>query len=933
MYHSGHLLKHQKKQQDSQIKLIGKTMNSRKSFSMKSSFMRIFRTTVFYLALGLVLQVITVTNLLASQSPEDKSLKDVKLKITGTNVSFEQALQQIEQQTDFKFFYIKEDVPLNEKVKLNQEEESLYQILQGFAREYGLEFSKINNQIVIKKAENTTYKVSGVVRDISANEPLVFANIIIEGTQQGTTTDANGKFTLTLPQGTYSLRCSFVGYRTEIFSITVPEAVQLTINMSTMDMLLQDVTVYAHRLDETDESEVSALSLQSDRMKQVTSAISDVLRSVQFLPGVTTNNEFSAKFNVRGGNQDENLVLVNGTQVYDPFHLKEAPNASVGIFNTDMIQKMDLLTGGFPARYGDRMSSVLNIEYREGNREKYTGIASLSMANIDALVEGPLGEHGSFMFGGRKSYLEYIMKMLDYDPSIHPSFYDLQGVIGYSLSPSNKILLKFIHAGDKYIEDPHTTFEGPYQWKDGDSFTATQQWNDSVNNKAHYYSNMIALQNVNILSSSALLKTELSYYDQRETERFWYSNHYKLSIVAFDTAKFYRGENEELYDNTLKIRTLELNSILDMQISSPYGLKTGISYQRIKYDQDQINKNIIDIYTNVYQYPDTTHQHGIENALDSVDNHIGVQSYKVAGFLENIIQLSDRMILNVGGRFDYFDLNKDLTWSPRINMAYQTDLGITVRGAWGYYYQSPIYRQIAYPIASDTNTHPQRAIHYVLGVDYDVNIGDQAQHFIKIKLEGYHKKYDDLITSTQSSRGIISYSRKNDATGKTWGTDLYIAYSQPGFYGWLSYGLLSSKQELRDGTSFPRNTDQRHTLAAVGDVELGSGWSMNARFVYGSGYAYTPSTAIYKNVTKEYEWIEGKPNSEYLPSYQRVDLRISKDLVMFGKSTSIYLDVSNLLNAKNIQAYRYRFNDIGKPLREDVKLWPILPTLGVSVRF
>jgi outer membrane receptor for ferrienterochelin and colicin len=892
------------------------------------------------LAIGLALQSLTVNNLLASQSHEDKSLKDVKVKITGANVSFEQALQQIEQQTDFKFFYIKEDVPLNEKVKLNQGEESLYQILQGFAKEYGLTINQINNQIIIKKVENAqsrTYKISGVVRDKSAKEPLVFANIIIEGSQQGTTTDADGKFTLTLPQGIYSLRCSFVGYRTETFSITASKDVQLTINMSTMDMLLQDVTVYAHRLDETDESEVSALSLQSDKMKQSTSVISDVLRSVQYLPGVTTNNELSAKFNVRGGNQDENLVLVNGTQVYDPYHLKEAPNASVGIFNTDMIQKMDLLTGGFPARYGDKMSSVLNIEYREGNRENYKGIASLSMANFDALVEGPIGEHGSFIFGGRKSYLEYIMKMLnkmlDYDPSIQPSFYDLQGVIGYSLSPRNKILFKFIHAGDKYVEGPHSTFEGPYQWKDGESFSITHNWNESTNNRAQYYSNMIAFQSTNIFSSSALLKTELSYYDQRESERFWYNSHHNLSIVSFDTSKFFNQTNEELYDNTLKIRTLELNSTLDIQISSPYGIKTGISYQRIKYNQDQINNNIIDIFTNAVQYPDTMHQHGIENTLDSVDNHIGVQSYKVAGFLENIIQLNDRMILNVGGRFDYFDLNKDLTWSPRINMAYRTDGGVTVRGAWGYYYQSPIYRQIAYPIASDTNTHPQRAIHYVLGVDYDINIGDDAQHFIKIKLEGYHKKYDDLITSTQSSSGIISYSRKNDATGKTWGTDLYIAYSQPGFYGWLSYGLLSSKQELRDGTSFPRNTDQRHTLAAVGDVKLGSGWSMNTRFVYGSGYAFTPSTAIYKDVIKEYEWIEGKPNSEYLPSYKRIDLRISKDFIMFGKSSSIYLDVSNLLNANNIQAYRYRFDDTGKPLREDVKLWPILPTLGVSVWF
>jgi hypothetical protein len=874
-------------------------------------------------------------NMFASQLPEETIFQDVKIRISGKDISFEQALQLIEQQTEYKFFYIKEDVPLNVKIKLHQDEESLNQILQDFAKEYGLMFSKINNQIVVKKAEIAeprTYTLSGVVRDRSANEPLVFANIFVEGTQQGTTTDGNGKFTITLPQGTYRIRCSFVGYRTETISVTVPGVLPLTITLSTVDMLLQDVTVYAHRLDETNELEVSALSLQSDKMKQTTSAISDVLRSVQFLPGVATNNEFSAKFNVRGGNQDENLVLVNGTQVYDPFHLKEAPNASVGIFNTDMIQKMDLLTGGFPARYGDRMSSVLNIEYREGNREQYTGVLGLSMANVDALVEGPIGEHGSFIFGGRKSYLEYVLKMLDYNQYIHPSFYDLQGVIGYSFNPHHKILLKFIHAGDTFIEDPNTTYEGPYQWKSGNS-DITQLWTTSDDNKAHYYSNMAAFQSLYIFSSSSILKTELSYYDQRETERFWGNNRYEIFNTFSDTSLFYNGKQEQLYNNTLKIRTLELNSILDMQITSPYGIKTGLSYQRIQYDQDQINNNTIDVITNVFQYPDTTRRHGIENALDSVDNHIGMQSYKIAGFLENIIQLSDRMILNVGGRFDYFDLNKDFTWSPRINMAYRTGSGITVRGAWGYYYQSPIYRQIAYPISSDTNTHSQRAIHYVLGVDYDLNIGDEAQHFIKIKFEGYHKKYDGLITSTQSSNGIISYSRKNDATGKTWGTDLYVAYSRSGFYGWLSYGLLSSKQEVQGGTSFPRNTDQRHTFAAVGDVELGSGWSMNARFVYGSGYAFTPSTAVYRDATKEYEWIEGKPNSEYLPSYERVDLRVSKDLLLFGKSTSIYLDVSNLLNAKNIQAYRYRFNNTGQPLREDVTLWPILPTFGVSVRF
>lgn len=269
----------------------------------------------------------------------------------------------------------------------------------------------------------------GAVRDRSTHEPLQSATIVVEGTQQGTTTDIKGKFILLLPRGACSVRCSYVGYKTEIISISMPKESPFIINLSAIDMLLQDVTVYAHRPDEADQAEVSVLSLQSEKIMEVTPVIPDALRSIQMLPGVSANNEFSAKFNVRGGNQDENLVLVNGTQVYDPFHVKEASNASIGIFNVDMIKKMDLITGGFTARYGDKMSSVLNIEYREGSRERIKGIASLSMTNFETVVEGPLGENGSFIFGGRKSYFEYVLKMLDVGPFIHPSFYDVQGVL------------------------------------------------------------------------------------------------------------------------------------------------------------------------------------------------------------------------------------------------------------------------------------------------------------------------------------------------------------------------------------------------------------------------------------------------------------------------------------------------------------------------
>jgi len=919
-------------------------MNSRKSLFIKTGFTKIIRTIVFYLVLWLVLQSITVNNILASQPLEDKSLKDVKIKITGVNVSFEQALQQIEEQTDFKFFYIKEDVPLNKKVKLDQEEESLYQILKGFAKEYSLAFNRINSQIVVKKAANVqrrTYKAQGIVRDASTNEPLVYANILAEGTQQGTTTDANGRFTLILVQDTNHLRCSYVGYKTEVLALSEQKDTLLTIRMSSMDMLLQDVTVFAHRLDETGQAEVSVLSLQSDNIKNITSAIPDVMRSIQMLPGVSTNNEFSAKFNVRGGNQDENLVLVNGTQVYDPFHVKEASNASIGIFNVDLIQKMDLITGGFTARYGDRMSSVLNIDYREGNRDRIKGSASLSMTNLDAVVEGPFDEHGTFIVSARKSYFEYVLKMLNVDPNMNLGFYDVQGVIGYRLNSRQKLMLKFIHAGDNFSVNPHRNDQAPYSWTSYPNRDATpaqnrQQRSDSGNGDGNYYTSMISLQSMNILSSSAILKSEISFYDQRDLENSYSGEYGRWEALYRQNKYFYYYTNEHSYKNNLRIQTLELNSKLEMQLLSSYEIETGLTYQHINYTLDRIDRNIFDAtWNNDLHFPDTTQQH-TEYPFDNMLSQINTQSYKYSGYLENIFQVNEQVLLNIGGRFDYFNLNKDLTWSPRINIAYRTDIGIVVRGAWGYYYQSPIYRQIAYPVASDTNTQAERAIHSILGVDYDLMLDPVAQHFLKFKIEGYHKKYDNLITAMQTSQGYVYYSRKNDATGDAWGIDGCITYSHPGFYGWISYGYLTSDQRLihdTNGRSFPRNTDQRHTLAATCEIELGSKWTMNLRFVYGSGYAFTPSVAVYDAQKHFWFWQQGEPNSDYLPAYKRTDLRITKDFEVFGKSTSVFLDISNLFNFANIQSYSYNYDNNGNPYREDVKLWPMLPTIGISVRF
>ena len=844
-------------------------MRSRKSFSIKINILKILQISVLYLILGVVQQAILMNGLFASEPPEDNNLRDVKVKISREDSTLEQAFQTIEQQTDFKFFYIREDLPLHKIVAIPPAENTFYEILQKLAKECGLKFSRVDNQIVVKKdstVRSKTFKMRGVVRDGSTHESLVFANIMLKGTQQGITTDANGKFMLNLPQENDTLCCSYVGYRTVEIPTLVKADTQLSISLFATDVFLQDVTVYANPDEgETSQKEVSALSLQSETIGKITGLMPDVLRSVQMLPGVSNDNELSAKFNVHGGDENENLVLIDGTEVYEPYHVKEASNVSIGVFDVDMIEKMDLITGGFSARYGDKMSSVLDIEYREGSRDRIKGQVSLSMTDFDALLEGPIGTDGSFIIGARQSYLQYEMKLIGYAPQVHPSYNDVQGVLAFQLMPQDKLLLKFIYAGDTFTYDPTTSssnaYTNSYHGDYGYIGSLSQSWHDSSEEHAHYNTDMIAIQNSYIISSSALLKSEVSFYDELESEHSDDLYLYGDKFHSGNINAFYNSASNYLYDNNLRIRTLEFNSSYDMQVTHFYSIKAGANYQRIYYYQDMSYQETFSYSTNNYRYPIITDSLWNINGLGNVFGNIDAQSFKATGYLENIFQIGERTILNVGGRYDYFELNKDLTWSPRVNIAYKACSEITLRGAWGYFYQSPIYEQLAYSTASDTNTQSQRAIHYILGTDFNLISDVEDHNILKLKLDAYYKTYINLISSTVSSSGNIYYSRKNDAIGNASGLDAYLMYSTSGISGWISYSLLKAEQKLVANDTlgyFPRNTDQRNTIAVVADFNLGKSWSMNTRMVFGSGYPYTPEIAVYNKLS----FIVGMANGE-----------------------------------------------------------------------
>jgi len=696
---------------------------------------------------------------------------------------------------------------------------------------------------------------SGKVFDLNTKETISYANVYLKNKSEGTHTEEDGSFSIKLNPGSYELIVSYIGYRTEIIKINAGNSdISLVIPMIKTDVLLQEVSVYAKSSDTAGSVNISSISLQSKKVEQTSGVFPDVFRSIQTLPGISVNNEYSAKYNVRGGNYDENLVIVNGTQVYEPFHLKEAPNASVGIFNISLMNNVDIMTGGFSAMYGDRLSSVLNIEYREGSRERLRGAATLSLTNLEGYIEGPLGGNSTFLLSLRKSYLEYAMSVLKIDESIRLAFYDIQGIYTYRFNQANKLQFKFIRSGDEFTKNDGLEIYTP---KSGTGTlngvpakynTAGSELDQSNGN---YYNNLFDAQFTSALGGKALLKTSVSYYEQYDYE-YYLDTSYAITNAETENKYSFISSTSDANNNALNIKTIEGKISLEYQINPFYEIRTGASYQHLNYKQDQLSYWRMLYMQNYETYPDYKSEIYSDKPLDYAGEKIDASSYKIAGYLENVFQVSPALVINAGGRTDYFDMNKDLTFSPRLSASYKIEQNTTLRAAWGFFYQSPIYRQLAYSISSDTNTQSQKATHYIMGVEHLFKLNETGDRTLLLKIEGYYKKYDDLISSSSDNYGRITYSRKNDSKGYAAGFDVYSTLNLPGFYGWISYGYLKSKEEYIQGPpmSNPRYTDQTHTISIVADFDLGKNWGLNLRGAYGSGFAYTPRFPVYDSKTK-----------------------------------------------------------------------------------
>ena len=723
--------------------------------------------------------------------------------------------------------------------------------------------------------------ISGEARDAITKQPLPGANIIIEGTNIGSACDENGYYVIkNVISGKYNLKASMIGYEASAYTdVTINpnrnHSINFELHSSTLEM--EEVKVTADYFTKPDENPVSFRTISPEEIRRSPGSAEDIFRVMQSLPGVATAGARSAQLIVRGGSPDENLTLLDGIEVYNPIHFARTGESMgiISIVNPALLQKIDFLTGGFPVRYGDKMSSVFDMSLREGNKEIFNTDANLNIAGFGVMLDGPLIENSNMVFSLRRGFFDLITSTMNRPAA--PSYYDAVGKITYDLNNKNRISLVGFYYLDQ-IERTGSTKEENVSWNRYDYLTR----ND--------YGAALGVNWRSLISEKAYSLVTASY-----TSNGW------NTLQRTESEPSLMGEDIREDESSLK-------SELNYQLSSNINLKLGGQFKVINSrneswsPEDTLRTGTI-IPANIISYqPDAT--------------------IKTALFLQSSFRIIEPLIITTGLRYDYFALTTENNFSPRISLSHNFTDKTTFNLAWGKYYQSPASYQIA-PDERNLSLKSSYATHYIAGIEQRLGYDTKAS------IEIYHKELSNLIVDPDSSDLLI-----NTGNGYAQGIEFSLQKKfTDGFVGSASYSYSISKRRDYESTSlYNFEYDRPHIINLIFGLEIGAGWQIGAKFQYASGNPYTPVIGtIEKN--NSFFVVDGEINSARYPDYHKLDLRIDKQFIFDSWSFSVYLDLWNVFNRDNIISYSFRAETNGTITTNPRYDFGITPILGFTAKF
>jgi hypothetical protein len=724
-------------------------------------------------------------------------------------------------------------------------------------------------------------RVYGSVTNSLNNEPIPFANIVIDGTTIGATTDFDGNFEMEgIAPGLYNFKCSYIGFNTSIkteIQLTPNKNLRLNFAMTENAQIIEEVQVTANTFNKTEESPTSLRTINASEIYRSPGGNRDISKVIANLPGVSSTPSFRNDIVIRGGAPNENRFFLDGVEIpnINHFATQGSSGGPVGIINVNFIREVDFYSGAFPANRGNALSSVMELKQIEGSDEEFSGSFMLGSSDAGLTINTPLSEKSTMLISARRSYLQFLFQALQL-PFL-PTYNDIQFKLTHKPDKKNQFNIIGLAAIDEFtlnpeandgIDDPQRLAQNEYTLN---NLPVNEQWNYTLGGTWKRFfdnSNLFV-----VLSRSHLNNTAVKYAD--------YADLTSQKLIDYESQEI---ENKSRVEYNFRENNIKFN--------------VGISVEDATY-LNSTNRVL-------------TSGDSIYNKLVETDLHF----IKYGAFAQlSKTYLVDRLVTSIGFRMDGNSFTENTTtpnFSPRLSLSYNLSGKSSLNANLGRYYQLPAYTILGFGLNNNflhQDAEYIRCDHAVLGLEYN------PSNYSKITLETFYKQYDNypfsLIDSISLANlggdfGVIGNEDISSISqGRSYGVE-FLAQQKlsSSVYGIMSVTYYRSEFEDKDEELIPSAWDNRFIFNMTAGKKFKRDIELGLKFRYTGGAPYTPidlatsSNMDIWNINQRGVLNYDALNSQRLKNVHGVDLRLDKKWYFKKWSLNAYLDIENLYNFK-----------------------------------